>query len=282
MAISSKDYQPEGISLLTLFKGDPGTGKTPSAVTYPGSYLLDLDGRAAATASYWRDKKEFHFDTITNDYPALCEKLEGLIRYNPYGTVIIDSITTLARSIHTLIFEARSKGAQVKSDKQRIYLNAATIPGKFAGIPVLEIDDYKTESTGIIQILDAGRVLWNNGKGCNVIFIAHVIEVENKDLKGKITRTRAIMTGGRKIAAEIPVYFNEAYHFFTGLSGGFTIVTKNDGEDWAKTSLPLPKEIDFTNQDFYQLINEYRGGQNAQSSESSQGTEAASSLIGSS
>ena len=185
--------------------------------------------------------------------------------------MIIDSITTLARSIHTLIFEARSKGAQVKKDKERIYLNAAKIPGRFEGIPVLEIDDYKTESTGIIQILDAGRVLWNDGKGCNVIFIAHVIEVENKDLKGKITRTRSIMTGGRKIAAEIPVYFNEAYHFFTGLSGGYTIITKNDGEDWAKTSLPLPKEIDFTNQDFYSLINSYRnGGQNDQQEKSSE------------
>lgn len=262
MAISSEDYKPEGVSLLSLFKGEPGTAKTPSAVTYPGSYLIDLDGRASATVAYWKGKKKFHFDTLVNDYPKLCEKLDGLIRYNPYGTVIIDSITTLARSIHTLIFEARSKGAQAKEANKRIYINAAKIPGKFEGIPVLEIDDYKTESTGIIQILDACRVLWNNGAGCNVIIIAHVIEVENKDLKGKITRTRAIMTGGRKIAAEIPVYFNEAYHFFTGLSGGYSIVTKNDGEDWAKTSLPLPKEIDFTNKDFYQLINEYRGGQN--------------------
>ena len=278
MAINSEEYELEGASLLTLMKGEPGTAKTPSAVSYPEPYLIDLDGRASATVRYWKGKKKFHFDTLVNNYPLLCEKLDALIRYNPYQTVIIDSITTLARSLHTLIFEARSSGAQVKRDKERIYINAAKIPGKFDGIPVLEIDDYKTESTGIIQILDAGRVLWNDGKGCNVIFIAHVIEVENKDLKNRIIRTRSIMTGGRKIAAEIPVYFNEAYHFCTGLSGGYKIITKNDGEDWAKTSLPLPTELDFTDKNFYELIDGYRKGEQNVQTESNE-AEAGSSLV---
>jgi len=261
MAESIDDFKHEG-SLLSLFKGDPGTAKSPAAASYPEPYILDLDGRIASVASYWKGKKAVKYDTIINNYPLLCEKMESLIRYNPFGTVILDSITTLARSLHTLIFEARGAGAQAREKdeegRKRIYLNAAKIPNKFGGIPVLEIDDYKTESTGIIQILDGCRVLWNGGKGCNVIVIAHVIEVENRDLKNRVTRTRAIMTGGRKIAAEIPVYFNEAYHFYNTPAGGFEIVTKSDGEDWAKTSLPLPDRIDFTNKSLYEEINQYR------------------------
>ena len=66
------------------------------------------------------------------------------------------------------------------------------------------------------------------------------------------------MTGGRKIAAEIPVYFNEAYHFYNTPSGGFEIITKADGEDWAKTSLPLPERIDFTHKNLYDIIDGYR------------------------
>jgi hypothetical protein len=263
---SIDDYKPDGQALLTLMKGDPGTAKSPAAASYPEPYILDLDGRIASVASYWSGKKKVQYDTLINDYPKLCDKMESLIRYNPYGTVILDSITTLARSLHTLIFQARGAGAQAREDrdergKARIYLNAAKIPNKFEGIPVLEIDDYKTESTGIIQILDACRVLWNGGKGCNVVVIAHVIEVEQKDLKNRVTRTRAIMTGGRKIAAEIPVYFNEAYHFYNTPSGGYEIITKADGEDWAKTSLQLPERIDFTNKNLYELIDGYRKGE---------------------
>lgn len=271
MSESIMDYEAEGMAMLCLFKGDPGTAKSPAAASWPEPYVLDLDGRIPSIVNYWKTKekgKSIRYDTIVNNYPKLCEKMELLIRTNSYGTVIIDSITTLARSLHTLMFEARGAGAQAREDKDergktRIYMNAAKIPGKFEGIPVLEIDDYKTESTGIIQILDACRVLWNGGKGCNVIVIAHVIEVETKDItkRNAVTRTRAIMTGGRKIAAEIPVYFNEAYHFYNTPSGGFEIITKADGEDWAKTALPLPKTIDFTNKDLYELIDGYRKGE---------------------
>lgn len=271
MAESILDYDPSGKSLFCLFKGDPGTAKSPAAASFPEPYVADVDGRIASIVNYWKPrKKQIHYDTMVNNYPRLCAKMEALIRYNPYQTVIIDSITTIARSLHTLIFEARGQGAQAKDEfdgekKKRVYLNAAKIPGKFEGIPVLEIDDYKTESTGIIQILDGCRVLWNDGKGCNVIVIAHVIEVENRDLKNRVTRTRAIMTGGRKIAAEIPVYFNEAYHFYNTPSGGFEIITKADGEDWAKTALPLPTRIDFTDKNLYEEISSYRTSQEVES-----------------
>lgn len=246
---------------FALFKGDPGTAKSPAAVSWPDPYIIDLDGRIASVASYWRGKKKVKYDTIINNYPLLCNKIEGLLSYNPYGTVILDSITTLARSLATLIFESRGSGVQRKSEekdgKTRTYLNAAKIPNKFDGIAQLEIDDYKTENGGIIQIMDGLRALYD--RGCNVIVIAHVVEVTQDQLKGAPKVTRSIMTGGKKIAAELPVYFDEAYHFYCdgGLSLGdrkFKCLTRNAGQDWAKTALPVPDEIDFTDKNLYEEV----------------------------
>ena len=56
--------------------------------------------------------------------------------------------------------------------------------------------------------------------------------------------------GAKKTVAEVPAYFDEAYHFDvnTGADGNpqYRVLTRNIGEDWAKTALPLPNEIDFT------------------------------------
>lgn len=270
MPESILDPRDNAGALLCLFKGDPGTAKSPAAASFPEPYVLDLDGRIDSIINYWAPKqKDVKFDTIINNYPKLCEKMEALLRYHSYGTIVLDSITTLARSLHALIFQARGAGAQIEQrrgkdkdgERERVYMNSATIPGQFKGIPRLEIDDYMTENNGIIQILDGLRVLHNGGKGCNVIVIAHVVEVENKDLKNRVTRTRSIMTGGRKIAAEIPVYFNEAYHFYNTAAAGFEILTKADGEDWAKTALPLPERLDFTGKNLYEEIEAYRKGE---------------------
>lgn len=250
---------------FACFKGDPGTGKSPAAASWPEPYILDLDGRIASIAQYWRGKKKIKYDTIINNYPMLCQKLEGLLGYNPYGTVVLDSVTTLARSLATLIFEARGSGVQRKNEagQPRVYLNAAKIPGKFEGIAQLEIDDYKTETGGIIQVLDALRAIYD--RGCNVIVIAHVVEVTQEQLKGAPKKTRSIMTGGKKIAAEIPVYFDEAYHFYVqgGITAGdrkFIAQTRNGGEDWAKTALPIPDLIDFTDKNLYEIIQESIAG----------------------
>jgi hypothetical protein len=255
MAEDIDDYKIES-HMFALFKGDPGTAKSPAACSWPEPYVLDTDGRIASVANYYRGKKKIRYDTIINDFPKLNEKLEALLRYNPYGTIVLDGITTVARSLAALIFQARGAGVQRKKEdgSKREYLNAATIPGKFGGIAQLEIDDYKTENGGLIQTLDALRAIWSNG--CHIIVVAHVVTVEMPQLKGGPKITRSIMTGGRKVAAEIPIYFNEAYHFNCSTLGDrkYEIITRNTGDDWAKTALPIPDSIDFTNKSLYEEI----------------------------
>lgn len=261
MARSIDDVDHLNEKLLCLFKGDPGTAKSPAAGSFPEPYFFDVDGRYPSIVNYWKGKKKIAFDTYVNDYPGIMEKLESLITYNPYGTIVLDGITTLARSLHSLSFKSRGL---TKSDEgrrggrnkeERVYVNQGVVSG-FKGIPKLEIDDYMTENNGIIQVLDALRGdLWKDGKGCHIVVIAHVIEKTNALSK---TTTRTIMTGGKAIAAEIPVYFNEAYHFAVDAmevgNRRYLVYTRNEGDDWAKTSLPIPDKIDFTNRSLYDDI----------------------------
>ena len=71
------------------------------------------------------------------------------------------------------------------------------------------------------------------------------------------------MTGGKKIAAYLPTAFDEAYHFFVesdAFSGGtpkFKVATTHTGEDWAGTVLPLPPIIEWTNENFFNLLQKY-------------------------
>lgn len=247
------------LATFNLFKGDPGTGKSPAACSWPEPYLFDVDGRIQSTAQYWRGKKKIAYDNYINNYPAIMEKIDKLIDRNPYQTVIMDGITTVARAIQRACFQSRQSGATFRDREgnTRQYINMIANPMTgFKGIPKLEIDDYMAENNGIIQMLDGLRSLWNDGKGCNVIVIGHVISSDQKDLKGRITTTRRLITGGTKIAAEIPIYFNEAYHFNVEAYADrkFQIYTRNEGDDWAKTSLPIPDKIDFTNKNLYNDI----------------------------
>ena len=242
-----------------LFKGDPGTGKSPAACSWPEPYLFDVDGRIQSVAQYWRGKKKIAYDNYINNYPGIMDKIDKLTDRNPYGTLIMDGITTVARSIQRACFDSRLPGAKFRdsSGTEREYKNMITnAKTGFKGVPKLEMDDYMAENNGIIQMLDGLRSLWNDGKGCNVIVIGHVITSEQKDLKGRITTTRRLITGGTKIAAEIPIYFNEAYHFNVESFGNrkYQIFTRNEGDDWAKTTLPIPDKIDFTDRNLYDDI----------------------------
>ena len=71
--------------------------------------------------------------------------------------------------------------------------------------------------------------------------------------------SRTLMTGGKRIASEIPSVFDEIYHFSVrpGLTSGmpaqYIVSTVGNGNDFARTALPLDAEIDFTNANFYEI-----------------------------
>jgi AAA domain len=234
---------------VALFKGDPGTGKTIAAASYSEGkddiYFFDLDQRIRPLVLHFSHpemsgyKKHIKYDTYSGDnaWGDLCNKLDGLISYNPYAMVCMDSLTALSRMLISLMLIARGEAG-----KQKL---------KRGGVALTQIEDYSGEANGINQVLDALRVISGNGSKCHIILTAHVIQVSEKNRAGAVSVSRFLVNAGaKKTVAEVPAYFDEAYHFdvMTGPDGNpqYRIITRNIGEDWAKTALPLPNEIDFT------------------------------------
>lgn len=228
-----------------MFKGDPGSGKSIAAVSYPKPYVFDNDRRMKSVVNFWRPRgKEFEYDYF-DSFLKLNKRLEEFYGYCPFETLIYDGITTGSDQILQDMISTRDVSAK------KI---------KRAGIELLQIEDYGGEMRGLQVILDNLKAIsfrW----GVNVIVTAHILTTESTDIKTKVTTTsRSLLTAGKKIAAKLPVHFDEAYHFDVQTSldilegPKYTVVTRNTGWDWAKTALPIPTRIDFTNNSLYDLI----------------------------
>ena len=122
--------------------------------------------------------------------------------------------------------------------------------GKSKGvIELLEIEDFGAEARLLGTVIDVFRSL-----SSNFILEAHLVSVIEKDITTKKeTNYKTLLTGGKKIAAEIPSYFDEVYYFFTrnrvGETGGYSdyyISTAPKEDILCKTALPLPGEMKVT------------------------------------
>ena len=231
-----------------LFKGEPATGKSAAASSYPDPYILDLDRRIASVKNFWRhvmkQPREFEYDQFDNFF-KLHEKLEQLKQLCQFKTIVFDGITTAGDVILRTMRETRDPKA-----KKIMY----------GGIEILQIEDYLGESNGLQMLLDDLEIIalkW----GVHVIVIAHVLKTSEKDIKSKVTtESRTLLTAGKKIAAKLPIRFDECWHFDVQsaieVSGAptFRIMTNHAGDDWAKTALPIPMFIDFTRKSLYDEV----------------------------
>jgi hypothetical protein len=87
--------------------------------------------------------------------------------------------------------------------------------------------------------------------------IAHVIGDRKPEEANMSHFARIIVTGGKIISAKIPAYCQEIYHFNvkaaadTSQEGKYSLVTSHMGNDFARTCLPLEREIVFNNNPLY-------------------------------
>jgi hypothetical protein len=247
---------------MCLFTGETKSGKTTAWSSFPEPiYCFDLDGRMAPLASNPLTKnRDIEFDTYF-DFVKVMEKLEELQKnHSPYKTIVFDSLTSLARLVIGFIFENRGATAELSkaTEKQR---ERGSL--KIGGIPVMGISDYNGESSALNAVLLKLRIIHNHGVNC--ILTAHVVVTESPTLDGGSRTSRRIVTGGNKVASEVPGYFDEVYHFMyklpPGLSdagGRYVARTKPTNTDNAGTSMQgIPDEIDFTNLLFYQELSKY-------------------------
>jgi len=261
MSPSMNDFKLNAFSYM--LKGEVGTRKSTAAL----SFALAESNRnpKAARRQYWfsQDKKmgsivlpsklwgvnlvNLDYDNY-KDYAAMETKLKALQTNCPYDDIILDSITSTGDSINMQTRELKAGTTRVDgSEKGK----------KIGGIEVDGLEDYKAEAaafTEITAILEDIKLFFN----VNIIFVAHVIGTRTPEDKAQNTHfARIIVTGGKAISAKIPAYCEEVYHFNvkgaidTSKEGEYACVTQHTGDDFARTCLPLTKEIVFNNRPLY-------------------------------
>lgn len=232
-------------ALYALFKGEPGTRKSTAALSFPKPiYFFSWDRKVGALGLPLRnwgiDPKQVAWDDYT-DWTKGLEQLKKFQVTCPYKTVVIDSITSCADAINRQTLKVKGSDAKGKG---------------IAGIPVNSIEDFNAEDSALKELVAVTKDIHAYHK-VNVILIAHVIQKEVKTSDGKTHMSRTIVTAGKGISQKIPAYCDEAYHFNikagfdADLGGQYACLTTHTGDDFARTSLPLPSEIVFGNDPLY-------------------------------
>ncbi len=229
--------------LFCMFKGEPGTRKSTQALSFPGpQYWFNFDRKMNALnlpIQRWGiDPNTIEFDNYDN-VDAATTKLKQFQIKCPFKTLILDSITSCADA--ALRQTLRKKGQSAKM---------------IAGIPVSGIEDFNAEAAALSEMVALLKDICEYHK-VNVILVAHVIQTEQKTISGETHMSRVIVTAAKKIAAKIPGYCDEVYHFnikkgfVEGAGGNYALLTEHTGDDFARTTLPLSKEIEFNDKPLY-------------------------------
>jgi len=240
---------------LTLMTGEPGTGKSWQAASYAKvgkTKLIDLDQRANSLKKLAAIKGNEYINDIDvdqigpGDFIKFKDILDKLQMLCPYDVVIIDGLTATSRLLMNYMMDIRGTGKERQN------------PFKKKGVLDLpEIEDFGGEARGLNIVVDTLRSLPVK----HAILTAHLIVTESVDLVSKKkTTSRSLLTGGKKVAAELPAYFDEVYHFRVepnanqALPPDFNIYTIHSGDDFAKTALPLPRVINITDKVLYPIV----------------------------
>ena len=235
-------------ALFSMFKGEPGTRKSTAALSYPTpQYWISTDQKMEALmlpAKKWGVKmSEIQYDDFT-DWDKPKAKLEQLQVNCPFKTIIVDSVTSIGDNINS---------------QTRRFKQADGGKGKsVGGIKTNSIEDYMAEATAFQELIALLKDI-HKFHHVNVILIAHVVGQRKDSDDNKLTHhSRVIITGGDKISGKIAAYMTEVYHFNikaefeANKEGQYGLMTVHTGNDFARTSLPLPQEILFNNQPLYE------------------------------
>lgn len=232
-------------ALYSLFKGEWGTRKSTCALSYPTPiYYVDWDKKMKALhlpIRAWNiDPTQVDYDSY-NDWDTPLKKLEQFQVNCKYKTIVIDTITSAADAINRQTLKGKGK-----DDK-----------GKRIGtIPVNSIEDFNAEDSALKELIAITKDIHLFHK-VNIILIAHVIQKEVKGPNNTTHMSRLLVTAGKGIAQKIPGYCDEIYHFNieaemdTSKPPLYTLRTTHTGDDFARTSLPLPGMIPFKDDPLY-------------------------------
>lgn len=239
-------------ALYCLFKGEWGTRKSTSALSFPTPQeWFSWDKKMRALLIPMKNWGINPSDIVFNDYSdweAARKRLEQLqTNIGKSKTIIIDTITSCADAALRQVKGYKSGQRDGTGKPKGMYVG---------GIPVNEIDDYKAEESALSELIALTKDIHEYHK-CNVVLIAHVVRADYRSIDGKTHISRTLVTAGKKISSKIPAYCDEIYHFNIEESidaskgGQYAILTTHTGDDYARTGLPLPPKITFNDKPLY-------------------------------
>lgn len=233
-------------SLFSMFKGEPGTRKSTAALSYPTpQYWFSMDQKMEAMtlpAKRWGVKlTDIDFDDYV-DWDKPRAKMEQLQVNCKYKTIILDSVTSAGDGMTRQVRRAK---AQDNTGK------------KIGNIPVSGFEEFNAEASAFQEMIALLKDI-HKFHGVNIILIAHILGARKDNDANKLTHhSRIIVTGAEKISAKIAAYMTEVYHFNikpafeADKEGQYALMTVHTGNDYARTSLPLPQEIVFNGEPLY-------------------------------
>lgn len=233
--------------LFTMLKGEPGTRKSTTALSYPRKqYWISTDQKMEALqlpAKRWGIKlSEIEYDDYSSWDPILA-KLEQLQVNCPFKTIVVDSITSMGDAMTSQVKKLKNRDGEGK---------------KIGNIPVSGFEEFNAESSGFQECISKLKDIHKFHK-VHIILIAHVVGQRKDNDANKLTHhSRIIVTGAEKIGAKIASYVTEAYHFniesdfnVDSGEGKYGLFTSHTGNDYARTSLPLPRKILFNDEPLF-------------------------------
>lgn len=237
-------------NLLRVFVyGEPGTGKTVGASTFPGPIMVyDFDGKLSSAHGYWSKHNSAKLNEIEfEDCKPVDSKGTAFKRCNesldkiakeykatgklPYSTVVIDSATIMATEMLNWVVAFETGIKRNKDIKSR---------------QMASLQDYMifapTFSSFIFELF---ALPWN------VMMTGHVA-IDKDELTGEISRNPLIPG---QMSKKLPIYFNEVYVSLYK-NDKYVVQTKPDYKYSACRSQiqGLPKEVEFT---YENLIKKY-------------------------
>jgi hypothetical protein len=245
---------------MGLFYGPNGGGKTVAAASFPGPIMIwDFDGRIEPVTAFYPNRSDIEYWTVGLEadtrrdvigFRDFCGRFEKLQDRCPYETVVLDSYTS-----YSAVAVWDQMGVK-KMNKESLKLTKG-------GLPIPDWDEYKGETSVMLQILEIAKIL-----PCNFICTAHPVTRARttkqggnvNDVLASMVKASTFATYGWKTDSFLPNYFNEIYYMHADATGqiGQPITrlaqTVSAGEIVAKTALPLPNAIDFTGKPFYKII----------------------------
>jgi len=245
MSAVNNDY------LYCLFMGEPGTRKSTAALSFPKPiYFFDYDKKMGALRipmNKWKiSNKDVQFDSYT-DWNKAEAKLKQLQLNCPFRTIVLDTITSMGDSVNDQTLNVKY-GTTTAS--------GAEAGKRIGGIAVNTIEDFNAETSAFQKFLKLTKDIHLYHK-VNIILIAHVIQTEYKSPDNKSHMSRSIVTGVKKLAKKIPSVCGEIYYFYidggfeVGADGKYCLYTQHSGDDFARSSLPLPAKIQIADDSLY-------------------------------